>query len=163
MPALAYESARDLVPLRPFDPATWRADQAARRARMWPTVRVAQPDPPSAVCLYVDYGVPFGPPARPTVTVRAIIAATGRHFGIPPSEIVGQRRCGPIVRARQIAAYITYELTRQSMPWVGRQFGNRDHTTILHAIRRVQGWIDRNDLMTVTALREIKHRLGIIQ
>ena len=60
-----------------------------------------------------------------------------RHFGISRSDILSQRRHPSVVWPRQIGMYLAKQLTSRSLPEIGRRFGNRDHTTVLHAIRKI--------------------------
>ena len=62
----------------------------------------------------------------------------GRHFNVSRAEILSSKRTRTIVRPRQIAMYLVKRLTRKSLPEIGRHFGGRDHTTALHAVRRVE-------------------------
>jgi len=59
-----------------------------------------------------------------------------RHFGLTPSELLSSTRTTRVAWPRQIAMYLARELTGESLPAIGRQFGGRDHTTVLHAWRR---------------------------
>ena len=66
-----------------------------------------------------------------------IIDAVCAIAHITKQAIVGGRRAARIVRPRQIAAYLMYEMTGLSLPQIGKLLGNRDHTTIMHARRRI--------------------------
>jgi chromosomal replication initiator protein len=69
--------------------------------------------------------------------VSKIQRAVAIYFEIPVQEMWSERRAHAVARPRQIAMYLTRELTGYSLPRIGRCFGNRDHTTVLHAIRVV--------------------------
>ena len=69
---------------------------------------------------------------------REIITVTATFFNTTPVELLGQSRKRPIAIARQIAMYIMRELTELSYPEIGREFGGRDHTTVIHAVQKVQ-------------------------
>ncbi|MDA8398752.1 MAG: chromosomal replication initiator protein DnaA [Ferrimicrobium sp.] len=69
---------------------------------------------------------------------REIITVTATFFNTTPTELLGQSRKRPIAMARQIAMYIMRELTELSYPEIGREFGGRDHTTVIHAVQKVQ-------------------------
>ena len=60
------------------------------------------------------------------------------YFNIKMSDMVSNRRMQNIARPRQVAMFIAKQLTSKSLPEIGRKFGGRDHTTILHAVRKVQ-------------------------
>lgn len=70
--------------------------------------------------------------------VHRIIRATCRYFGMQRMEMLSSRRTKQLVRRRQIAMFLSRELTPCSLPEIGRRFGGRDHTTILHACRTVE-------------------------
>ena len=69
---------------------------------------------------------------------REIITVTANFFNTTPTELLAQSRKRPIAMARQIAMYIMRELTELSYPEIGREFGGRDHTTVIHAVQKVQ-------------------------
>lgn len=73
--------------------------------------------------------------------VNRIIYETALHFRVTKNEILSQRREASIVRPRQVAMYIAKTLTVKSLPEIGRCFG-RDHTTVLHAVRRIAALIE---------------------
>lgn len=72
-------------------------------------------------------------------TVSDIIAVCCEHYGVNRVEFISHRRNAPMVRVRQIAMYLARDLTPQSFPTIGRIMGGRDHTTILHGCRKIQG------------------------
>ena len=72
------------------------------------------------------------------VTVREIQAAVAEHFGIPEIEMVSARRNRRVARPRQNAMYLARDLTPYSFPNIGRFFGNRDHTTVLYAVGKIE-------------------------
>jgi chromosomal replication initiator protein len=75
-----------------------------------------------------------GPPS-----VGEIAEATCRRFGLTAEELLSSSRTARISQPRQIAMYLARELTGESLPAIGRQFGGRDHTTVMHAHRRTTG------------------------
>jgi chromosomal replication initiator protein len=90
-------------------------------------------------------------------SISAIQIATCQHFGLSPEELVSTRRSARIVWPRQLAMYLTRELTDHSLPAIGRAFGGRDHTTVLHAWRRTSERVadDRAARELVLELREM--------
>jgi chromosomal replication initiator protein len=74
----------------------------------------------------------------PEVTAALIIAQTGAYFGLPIDELCGPSRSRVLVSARQIAMYLCRELTQLSLPKIGQHFGGRDHTTVMHADRKIR-------------------------
>ena len=81
--------------------------------------------------------IPQGRPAEVT-PVEEIQQRVAEGFGISRAELVGSSRAGTPLRARQVAIYLTRELTDLSLPQIGRLYGGRDHTTVLHSLRRVE-------------------------
>ena len=76
--------------------------------------------------------------AKAPVTVRTILKATSEVFDFTLEQITGGSRRRPLVDARQIAMYVTRNMTDLSYPEIGRAFGNRDHTTVIHAVRKIE-------------------------
>lgn len=72
------------------------------------------------------------------VTVDNIIKTVAEYYKIKVSDLLSKRRTSSLARARQIAMALAKELTNHSLPELGRAFGGRDHTTVLHAFRKVQ-------------------------
>jgi len=75
--------------------------------------------------------------AEPEITAAVIIAQTAAYFGISIEDLTGPSRGRHLVQARQIAMYLCRELTDLSLPKIGNQFGNRDHTTVMYADRKI--------------------------
>jgi chromosomal replication initiator protein len=71
------------------------------------------------------------------VTVDDIQKATAEHFGLKQADLISERRNRAIARPRQAAMWLAKQLTTRSLPDIGRRFGGRDHTTVLHAVRRI--------------------------
>jgi chromosomal replication initiator protein len=78
-----------------------------------------------------------GEPKR--VRIEEIQRIVARHYNVSKSELLSNRRTRTIVRPRQIAMYLAKALTPRSLPEIGRRFGGRDHTTVLHAVRKIEG------------------------
>ncbi len=78
------------------------------------------------------------------IRIEDIIKIVSRHFGVSKPDILSQRRHRSVVWPRQIGMYLAKQLTARSLPEIGRRFGNRDHTTVLHAIRKIESAIDNN-------------------
>jgi chromosomal replication initiator protein len=71
------------------------------------------------------------------ITARSILDATASMFDFTVEELTGQSRRRPLVTARQVAMYVFRELTDFSYPMIGREFGGRDHTTVIHAVEKI--------------------------
>jgi chromosomal replication initiator protein len=78
------------------------------------------------------------------IKIEDILKAVSRHYGISRGDILSQRRHRSVVWPRQIGMYLAKQLTSRSLPEIGRRFGNRDHTTVLHAIRKIEGELSGN-------------------
>ncbi len=74
----------------------------------------------------------------PDITSALIIGQTAAYFGLTIDDLKGSSRSRVLVNARQIAMYLCRELTDLSLPKIGQQFGNRDHTTVMHAERKIR-------------------------
>ncbi len=72
------------------------------------------------------------------ITLEEIMRKVGEHYGLRISDLVGPRRSRAIARPRQVAMYLAKAMTSKSLPDIGRAFGGRDHTTVLHAVRRIE-------------------------
>jgi chromosomal replication initiator protein len=72
------------------------------------------------------------------VTVEEIQRRVAEHYNVRLSDLIGPKRLRTIARPRQIAMYLSKELTPRSLPEIGRRFGGRDHTTIMHGVRRIE-------------------------
>jgi chromosomal replication initiator protein len=76
--------------------------------------------------------------SRRRITIDEIQRRVSEHFKIRQAEMVSARRAREVARPRQIAMYIAKQLTPRSLPEIGRKFGGRDHTTVIHAIRQIE-------------------------
>jgi chromosomal replication initiator protein len=81
------------------------------------------------------------------VRIEDILRIVSRHYKVPRNDLLSSRRSRDVVRPRQIAMYLAKALTSRSLPEIGRRFGGRDHTTVLHSVRKVEQMIkDDGDL-----------------
>ena len=71
------------------------------------------------------------------ITVDDIQKATSEHYGMRQADLISERRTRAVARPRQAAMWLAKQLTSRSLPDIGRRFGGRDHTTVLHAVRRI--------------------------
>ncbi len=76
--------------------------------------------------------------SRRRITIDEIQKRVSEHFRIRPAEMVSARRAREVARPRQIAMYLAKQLTPRSLPEIGRRFGGRDHTTVIHAVRQIE-------------------------
>jgi chromosomal replication initiator protein len=84
------------------------------------------------------------PPRRLKLTIEEIQTAVERHCKVGHIDLISARRNADIVRPRQIAMFLARHLTPNSLPVIGRTFGGRDHTTVLHAVRKIE-WLRTRD------------------
>ena len=89
---------------------------------------------------------------------EAIIEETGKCFGIAVADILSSSRTKEVANARQVAMYIIRQLTKLSLPEIGRIFG-RDHTTVIHSLEKVEGLIKDNREMAEN-IRDIKSNIN---
>ncbi|MFF4650242.1 chromosomal replication initiator protein DnaA [Streptomyces sp. NPDC001380] len=82
--------------------------------------------------------IPGGEEAGPEITAKTIMEQTAAYFGLGVEDLCGSSRSRVLVTARQIAMYLCRELTDLSLPKIGAQFGGRDHTTVMHADRKIR-------------------------
>jgi chromosomal replication initiator protein len=82
---------------------------------------------------------------RSNCTVEDVQMAACEHFGVTLDELLSPARSPRLAWPRQVAMYLARELTSESLPAIGRQFGGRDHTTVLYAWRRINSRLDADD------------------
>ena len=81
------------------------------------------------------------------ITVDKIQNIVSNYFNIPLSDMLSQRRSRPLARPRQIAMYLAKKMTTRSLPEIGRRFANRDHTTVIHAVKTINRLSEQDDEM----------------
>lgn len=72
------------------------------------------------------------------VTVDMIQKTVSEHYGLKQADLISERRARAVARPRQVAMWLAKQITTRSLPDIGRRFGGRDHTTVLHAVRRIE-------------------------
>lgn len=92
---------------------------------------------------------------KKNITVINIINATAENFNIKPEEVLSKKRTQNIAMTRQVAMYLCRMLTDLSLPKIGEEFGGRDHTTVLHAFKKIDALISKNN--------DFKNRLELIK
>jgi chromosomal replication initiator protein len=92
---------------------------------------------PVTVELAQDVLTDLFPDGSGVVRIDVIQEAVARHYSISLDELVGEKRTKRIVVPRQVAMYLSRELTDSSLPVIGRAFGGRDHTTVIYAVQKV--------------------------
>ncbi len=98
-----------------------------------------------------------GEPKR--IRIEDIQRAVSRHYNVSRTELLSNRRTRTIVRPRQIAMYLAKVLTPRSLPEIGRRFGGRDHTTVLHAVRKIEGLSESDKILAreIELLKRLIH------
>jgi chromosomal replication initiator protein len=94
----------------------------------------------------------------PQVTIERIQEIISERFGLSLDELCGDRRSQNIVYPRQVAMYLSRELTDSSLPKIGKQFGGRDHTTVIHATSKIARMI-REDRSVYNLVQELTARI----
>ena len=79
------------------------------------------------------------------VSIDKIQTVTSNFFSISLADMLSPRRSRPLARPRQIAMFLAKKLTSRSLPEIGRKFANRDHTTVIHAVKTIEKIIENND------------------
>ncbi len=94
----------------------------------------------------------------PQVSIKRIQDLVSERFGLSLEELVGERRSQNIVYPRQVAMYLSRELTDSSLPRIGKEFGGRDHTTVIHATSKIARLI-REDRSVYNLVQELTARV----
>src|SRR3954447_14117124 len=94
----------------------------------------------------------------PQITAAIIMAATAEYFSVTMEELQGANRSRTLVNARQIAMYLCRELTELSLPRIGAQFGGKDHTTVMHAVKKITNLMSERRA-TYTQVTELTARI----
>ncbi len=80
------------------------------------------------------------------LTPQLIVSIVGEHCGVPAKEILGEKRRPDLVQARQLAMYLCRELLGHSYPVIGRMFGGKDHSTVMHGVKKIKLLQERDRL-----------------
>jgi len=81
------------------------------------------------------------------VTIDEIQKRVAEHFNIKLAEMTSSRRARVVARPRQVAMYLAKQLTSRSLPEIGRKFGGRDHTTVIHAVKKIEELIETDSTL----------------
>ena len=84
----------------------------------------------------------INPPPPPRLSIEEIQTAVARYCKVAQPDLISARRTADVVRPRQIAMFLAKTLTPNSLPVIGRKFGGRDHTTVLHAVRKIENLVN---------------------
>jgi chromosomal replication initiator protein len=87
------------------------------------------------------------------LTIEEIQRKVAEHYNIRLSDMIGPKRLRIIARPRQVAMYLAKQLTPRSLPEIGRRFGGRDHTTIMHGVRKIEDLMATDSQLSDDLLR----------
>lgn len=168
-----------IEPLLGWTPAHMIARRMELRAkfwgpppRLWPNKRIdgrqapcaptAQPPVPTINSRSAESepALRFPPPIIPRITIQLIVSKVAAYYQIPVADLKSPKRTASVVRPRQIACYLARTLTLKSTTEIGRRLGRRDHTTVLHAIRKIAGLLQTDEALAED-LRALKATLAI--
>lgn len=94
------------------------------------------------------------------IDIKRITQVVADHYGVTRIDMYSQRRTAKIVLPRQIAMYLAKTVTLRSLPDIGRRFGGRDHTTVLHAVRKIKA-LEASNPDVAANIAAIKASMGI--
>ena len=92
------------------------------------------------------------------IPIEKIQSEVGNFYGVSVKEMKGSRRVQNIVLARQVAMYLARELTDNSLPKIGREFGGKDHTTVIHAHGKIKTRLETDDSLRLE-IENIKNKI----
>jgi chromosomal replication initiator protein len=98
------------------------------------------------------------PAGEGTLSIEVIQGEVCRYYSVSHEDLTGDKRTRRIVLPRQVAMYLSRELTDASLPQIGRAFGNRDHTTVMYAVQKVADQMS-GEGEVLTAVRDLTGRL----
>ena len=93
------------------------------------------------------------------VTVEEIQKTVADHFNLRLADMLSSRKERAIARPRQVAMYLVKRLTNRSLPEIGRRFGGRDHTTVMHGVRKIEE-LKAKDPALAEDVETLEHLLG---
>jgi chromosomal replication initiator protein len=92
------------------------------------------------------------------IKIEDIQRVVARRYNVSRSDMLSSRRTANVVRPRQVAMYLSKTLTLRSLPEIGRRFGGRDHTTVLHAVRKIEGLVG-SDVAFAEEIEDLRRQL----
>jgi chromosomal replication initiator protein len=100
---------------------------------------------------------------KPVFLIRSIIKETARHYGIDVIDLISERRTGNIIIPRHVAMFLSKTMTTKSYPEIARNFGGRDHSTVLSAVRKIASMKAIDDKLSaeVTAITQKLKNSGL--
>lgn len=83
---------------------------------------------------------------RPVTTIKDIQRAVAKHYGFTCMDMCSKRRTAALAKARHVAMYVVKSVTPRSLPEIGYYFGGRDHTTVLHGVRKIDNLVAADEV-----------------
>ena len=145
---MSFIANRIQTNIRELEGALIRVAAYASLTRCEPTLKLAQTELHSL----------FPESEEAHVTPELVIAVTAEYFDVTPDEVRSPNRSRPLVAARQIAMYLCRELTDYSLPRIGAYFGGRDHSTVIHAAKKVRAEMQQHP-SSFEQVRELTTRI----
>lgn len=91
---------------------------------------------------------------------HAIQREIADRYGLSVLDLLSDRRAPSVAKPRQVAMYLCRELTTLSLPAIGKRFGNRDHSTVIHAIRRVEQRLEAGERELIDIVQRVRERVA---
>lgn len=95
-------------------------------------------------------------PPQTYPTLATVVRIVSKFYGIDPFDILGRSRAQPLCHRRQVAMYLCREMTKMSLPEIGRRMGSKDHTTILHGCKKIMANMESDDRLR-SDIREMRN------
>ena len=87
----------------------------------------------------------ISPDEKKVITPEYIISVVAEHYGVTPADLSGNKRNSKIVMPRQVSMYLCREIISTPLKNIGKALGNRDHTTVMHGIEKIENELQTND------------------
>src|SRR5258708_7004591 len=143
----------------PDDKALARAVDRLASATQGLAAAISRHDEAEAMARQDSISAAEEPPNKPPPRIEVIQHTVARQYGVTRTDILSQRRTAAVVRPRQVAMYLAKTMTLRSLPEIGRLFGGRDHTTVLHAVRKIDALV-KIDLVLADVIAAIRAELA---
>lgn len=136
--------------------AAMMAEQERKREAEEQTRRLVQ-----RYRLAVDIPARISGDASKTCRIEDVIGAVCNHYDVSKTDMLSARRDRKIVIPRQVAMYVARTFTLRSLPEIGRRFGGRDHTTVMHAVGKLTSLLETGDERAASDVAAIKRALAV--
>lgn len=95
---------------------------------------------------------------KPVITIDDILRAVCGYYKISKIDLLSARRTAPLVLPRQVAMYLSRTLTLRSLPFISKRMGGRDHTTAMHAVRKIEALLQHDSKLQ----NDVRHLLAVL-